>query len=131
MYFSFLVKSSSNIDDIAEYFRSSDGVISDLRKYVGNPTADGWNLSIFDTKYKFNTAILNCGETCQVFPIKNWLDFSEGEQLQLNLNDNTGFLTSFVNTTLVDPNTDGIAEILAKAFSGSLEKDKGLVKTYK
>ena len=130
-YDTVLVKSSSNIDDIAEYFRSSDGVISDLRKYVGNPTADGWNLSIFDTKYKFNTAILNCGETCQVFPIKNWLDFSEGEQLQLNLNDNTGFLTSFVNTTLVDPNTDGIAEILAKAFSGSLEKDKGLVKTYK
>ena len=130
-YDTILVKSSSNIDDIAEYFRSSDGVISDLRKYVGNPTADGWNLSIFDTKYKFNTAILSCGETCQVFPIKNWLDFSEGEQLQLNLNDNTGFLTSFVNTTLVDPNTDGIAEILAKAFSGSLEKDKGLVKTYK
>lgn len=130
-YDTILVKSSSNIDEIAEYFRSSDGVVSDLREYVGNPTADGWNLSIFDTKYKFNTAILNCGETCQVFPIKNWLDFSEGEQLQLNLNDNTGFLTSFVNTTLVDPKTDGIAEVLAKAFSGSLEKDKGLVKTYK
>lgn len=130
-YDTVLVKSSSNIDDIAEYFRSKDGVISDLRKYVGNPTADGWNLSIFDTKYKFNTAILNCGETCQVFPIKNWLDFSEGEQLQLNLNDNTGFLTSFVNTTLVDPKTDGIEEVLAKAFSGSLENDKGLVKTYK
>ena len=130
-YDTVLVKSSSNIDEIAEYFRSEDGVISDLRKYVGNPTASGWNLSLFDTKYKFNTAILNCGDTCQVFPIKNWLDFSEGEQLQVNLNDNTGFLTSFVNTTLVDPKTEGIAEVLAKAFSGSLEKDKGLVKTYK
>ena len=130
-YDTVLVKSSSNIEEIAEYFRSEDGVISDLRKYVGNPTASGWNLSIFDTKYHFNTAILNCGDTCQVFPIKSWLDFSEGEQLQINLNDNTGFLTSFVNTTLVDPKTDGIAEVLAKAFSGSLEKDKGLVKTYK
>ena len=68
---------------------------------------------------------------CQVFPIKNWLDFSEGEQLQLNFTDNTGILTSFVNTTLVDPKTDGIEEVIAKAFSGSLDKDKGLVKVYK
>lgn len=130
-YDTVLVKSSSNIDEIAEYFRSDDGVISDLRKYVGNPTANGWNLSIFDTKYRFTEAILNCGETCQVFPIKNWLDFSEGEQLQLNLSDNTGFLTSFVNTTLIDPKTDGIVEVLAQAFSGSLDKDKELVKIYK
>ena len=130
-YDTLLVKSSSDIKDIAEYFRSEDGVISDLTSYVGKPTAGGWNRKFFDTKYKFDTAILNSGDTCQVFPITNWLDFSEGEQLQLNLNDNTGFLTSFVNTTLVDPKTDGIAEILAKAFSGSLEKDKGLVKTYK
>ena len=130
-YDTLLVKSSSDIKDIAEYFRSEDGVISDLTSYVGKPTAGGWNRKFFDTKYKFDTAFLNSGDTCQVFPITNWLDFSEGEQLQLNLSDNTGFLTSFVNTTLVDPKTDGIAEILAKAFSGSLEKDKGLVKTYK
>lgn len=130
-YDTLLVKSSSDITEIAEYFRSEDGVISDLTSYVGKPTAGGWNRKFFDTKYKFDMAILNSGDTCQVFPITNWLDFSEGEQLQLNLNDNTGFLTSFVNTTLVDPKTDGIAEILAKAFAGSLEKDKGLVKTYK
>lgn len=130
-YDTLLVKSSSDIKDIAEYFRSEDGVISDLTSYVGKPTAGGWNRKFFDTKYKFDTAILNSGDTCQVFPIMNWLDFSEGEQLQLNLSDNTGFLTSFVNTTLVDPKTDDIAEILAKAFSGSLDKDKGLVKTYK
>lgn len=130
-YDTLLVKSSSDITDIAEYFRSEDGVISDLTSYVGKPTAGGWNRKFFDTKYKFDMAILNSGDSCQVFPIMNWLDFSEGEQLQLNLSDNTGFLTSFVNTTLVDPKTDGIAEILAKAFAGSLEKDKGLVKTYK
>lgn len=130
-YDTLLVKSSSDITETADYFRSEDGVISDLTSYVGKPTAGVWNRKFFDTKYKFDMAILNSGDTCQVFPITNWLDFSEGEQLQLNLNDNTGFLTSFVNTTLVDPKTDGIAEILAKAFAGSLEKDKGLVKTYK
>ena len=130
-YDTLLVKSSSDITEIAEYFKSEDGVISDLTSYVGKPTAGGWNRKFFDTKYKFDMAILNSGDSCQVFPIMNWLDFSEGEQLQLNLSDNTGFLTSFVNTTLVDPKTGGIAEILAEAFSGSLEKDKGLVKTYK
>ncbi len=122
---------SSNIKDIAEMFRGENGVISDLTSYVGEPNVGGWNYSFFDTKYKFTHAILNSGETNQVFPIKNWLDFSEGEQLQLNFNDNTGILTSFVNTTLVDPATSGIEEVIAKAFSGSLEKDKGLVKVYK
>ncbi len=130
-YDTLLVKNSSDIMDIAELFRSKDGVISDLRNYVGETDVSGWNFSLFDTKYKFSYAILNNGNTNQVFPIKNWLDFSEGEQLQLNFNDNTGILTSFVNTTLVDPKTDGIEDVIAKAFSGSLDKDKGLVKSYK
>lgn len=126
-----ILVNSSNINDIAELFRGENGVISDLTSYVGEPNVGGWNYSFFDTKYKFNYAILNSGESTQVFPIKNWLDFSEGEQLQLNFNDNTGILTSFVNTTLVDPASEGITEVIAKAFSGSLEKDKGLVKVYK
>ena len=55
-----LVVSTTDIDIANKTFNEeytyeiTDGVISDLRKYVGNPTADGWNLSIFDTKYKFN-----------------------------------------------------------------------------
>ena len=130
-YDTILVNNSSDIMDIAELFRGENGVISDLTSYVGEPNVGGWNISIFDTKYKFTHAILNSGECSQVFGIKNWLDFSEGEQLQLNFNDNTGILTSFVNTTLVDPASEGITEVLAKAFSGSLEKDKGLVKVYK
>lgn len=130
-YDTVLVNNSSDIMEIAELFRSENGVISDLTSYVGEPDVGGWNVSIFDTKYKFTHAILNSGDTNQVFPIKNWLDFSEGEQLQLNFNDNTGILTSFVNTTLVDPASEGITEVIAKAFSGSLEKDKGLVKVYK
>ena len=86
--------------------------------------------SIFDTKYTFEHAILCNGKTSQLFPIKNWKDFSEGEQLQLNLSDNTGFLGSFVNVTLVKPETLNIEEIIAQAFSGDLENTKKLVKKY-
>lgn len=130
-YDTLLVDNVSEINEIAELVRGHDGVISDLTDYVGNPNVVGWNFSLLDTKYKFDYAILNNGKTSQLFSLKNWLDFSEGEQLQVNLNDNTGFLTSFVNTTLVSSKTEGIEEIIAKAFSGELEKDKGLVKIYK
>ena len=130
-YDTLLVDNVLDIREIAELVRGENGVISDLTEYVGKPTASGWNFSFFDTKYKFNYAILNNGQTSQVFSLKNWLDFEEGEQLQLNLNDNTGFLTSFVNTTLVSSKTEGIEEVIARAFSGDLEKDKDLVKIYK
>lgn len=125
-----LVKCNSNIHDIAELFRSSEGVVSDLTSFVGEPNNSGWNFSFFDTRYYFTYAIMNMNGDMQVFPLKNWLDFSEGEQLQINFNDDTGILTSFVNTTLVDPYTEGIEEIIAKAFAGSLEKENGLVKVY-
>lgn len=65
-----------------------------------------------------------------ILDVKEWKDYS-GEQLQINFNDNSGILTSFVNTTLVAPKTEGIEEVIAKTLSGSLEKDKGLVKVYK
>jgi len=125
-----LVNNVSDIYEIAEMFRGKDGVISDLTEYVGQPTANGWNFSIFDTKYRFNTAIINNGKTSQVFPIKKWLDYSEGEQVQIRFNDDTGVLTSFVNTTLVQPATPGIEEVIANAFSGNLNKEKPLVKIY-
>lgn len=130
-YDTLLVNNVSDIKEIAELVKGENGIISDLTEYVGNPNVDGWNFSIFDTKYNFNYAILNNGETSQVFPLKNWLDFKEGEQLQINLNDDTGFLTSFVNTTLVSSETEGMEEIIARAFSGDLEKEKDLVKIYK
>lgn len=130
-YDTVLVKNINDIYDIAEMFRGENGVISDLTSYVGEPVNDRWNISWFDTKYHFDTAILCNGKTTQVLPIKNWLDFSEGEQLQINFNDDTGVLTSFVNTSLIDPATSGIEEVIAKAFSGSLDKNEGLVKIYK
>ena len=129
-YNTVLVKNVSDIYTIAEYFRSPEGIISDLTPYVGEPTASGWNFSLFDTRYHFNQAILNNGKTNQVFNISEWRDYSEGEQLQIHLNDNSGFLTSFVNTTLVSTENPNLAETIAKAFSGSLEEDLGLVKKY-
>lgn len=130
-YDTLLVDNVTDIYEIAEMFRSNDGVISDLTEYVGASNVNEWNFTLFDTRYNFEYAIMNNGKTSQVLPIKNWLDFSEGEQLQLNLKDNTGFLTSFVNTTLVDPATNGIEEVIASAFSGDLVKEKELVKVYK
>lgn len=72
----------------------------------------------------FSHAILSNEDTTQVFPIQNWLDFSEGEALQLNFYDDSGILTSFVTTTLIDPHTGGIEEIIANAFVGNQEKAK-------
>ena len=129
-YDTLLVDNISNIKEIAELVRGENGVISDLTPYVGAPNVSTWNFTLFDTKYKFYYAILNSGKTSQVFPITKWLDFSEGEALQINLKDNTGFLTSFVNTTLVDPKTEGIENIIASAFSGDLEQTQNLVKIY-
>ena len=130
-YDTILVNNVSNINDIAEMFRGPEGVISNLEEYVGSPKVSGWNFSWFDTKYSFKYAILTNECTSQVFPIRNWLDFKEGEQLQINFNDNSGILTSFVNTTLVDPKTEGIEEVIAEAFSGVLSKENELVKVYK
>ena len=130
-YDTLLVDNVSDIKEIAELVRGENGVISDLTEYVGKPTAKGWNFSIFDTKYQFDHAILNNGQTSQLFKISGWLDFTEGEQLQIKFNDGTGILTSFVNTTLVSGKTDGIEEVIANAFSGNLQTNKNLVKVYK
>lgn len=130
MYNTILVDNVSDIKEIAELFRSADGVITDLTPYVGEPNVSGWNFTLIDTKYKFNYAIISNDKTSQLFPIKNWLDFSEGEQLQLNFNDDSGILTSYVNTTLIYTENKDITEVIASAFSGDLEKTKSLVIVY-
>ena len=121
---------NTDINEIAGLFVGKDGVITNLEEYVGVPEVSGWNFSLFDTRYSFSYAILNNEDTSQVFPIVQWLDFSEGEALQLNFQDDTGMLTSFVTTTLVDPATEGMEEILANAFTGNSE-DNEKVKVYK
>lgn len=128
-YDTILVK-TDNIMEIAELFRGAEGVINDLTSYVGQPDVSGWNISLFDTKYHFSYAIFNNDSSTQIFPISKWRDYSEGEQLQLQFSDNTGFLTSFVNTTLVDPQTENIENIIAASFSGQLQENNKLVKKY-
>lgn len=129
-YDTILVNNVSDIKELAEYFRGPEGVITDLTPYVGEPSISLWNQSIIDIQYRFTHAILNNGQTSQVFAIKKWLDFKEGEQLQLNFSDDTGILTSFVNTTLVSPKTEGLESILAASFNGTLENGQKLIKTY-
>lgn len=131
MYDTILVDNVTDIKELAELVRGENGVISDLTPIVGKPNVSGWNFTLFDTKYKFNYAIINNCCTSQLLPIRNWLDFSEGEQLQLNLLDNTGILTSYVNTTLVYSENSDIQETVAKAFSGELEVEKGKTLIYK
>ena len=128
-YDTILVK-TDNIMDIAELFRGAEGVINDLTSYVGQPDVSGWNISLFDTKYHFSYAIFNNDSSTQIFPISKWRDYSEGEQLQLQFSDKTGFLTSFVNTTLVGPQTENIENIIAASFSGQLQENNKLVKKY-
>ena len=89
-----------------------------------------YNKDIFDTNWTFNKSITFNGNKALILPVGFWNDYS-GEQLQLNFNDNSDILSSFVNVTLVSPKTDGIEEVIAKAFSGDLENSKNLVKKYK
>lgn len=131
MYDTLLVDNVTDIKELAKLVCGPNGIISDLTPFVGEPNVSGWNFTIFDTKYSFNYAIINNGETSQLLPIKNWLDFSEGEQLQINFFDDTGILTSYVNTTLVYSKNNNIQETIAKAFSGELENEKGKVLIYK
>lgn len=129
-YNTVLVNNVSDINDIAEMFRGENGVVTDLTSYVGEPTNSGWNYQYFDTKYHFSYAILANGSTTQVLPVNKWLDFAEGEQLQIKFDADSGMLTSFVNTTLVDPKTENIEEVIASAFNGTLNNDRNVTKSY-
>ena len=129
-YDTVLVNNKTDIKELAEMFRGPDGVISDLTPYVGEPDVAFWNKSLWDPNYKFNYAIFSNEASSQVFPIKGWLDFEEGEQLQLTFSDDTGILTSFVNTSLVYTQTEGLEETLAAAFNGTLDQEKNAIKVY-
>lgn len=129
-YNTILVNNKSDINDIAEMFRGENGVVTDLTPYVGEPSNSIWNYEYFDTKYYFSYAILANGSQTQVLPVKQWLDFSEGEQLQIKFDSTSGMLTSFVNTTLVDPKTENIENVIASAFNGTLDSNLSANKTY-
>ncbi len=109
---------TNNILDYAEMFRGKDGVVSNLTSVFGEPEVGGWNLRLFDTKWKFNYAIYNNGQNSQVFDISTWMDYADGEQVQLRFNDGRGILTSYPNTTLVYAEDESKVESIAKSFAG-------------
>ena len=121
---------TSNIEDYAELFRGKDGVISNLTSVFGTPTAGEFNFKLFDTKWKFNYAVYNNGYNSQVFDISTWMDYADGEQVQLKFNDGRGILTSYPNTTLVYAEDESKVDAIAKSFAGE-ELGYGKVYRYK
>lgn len=65
--------------------------------YVFQSFFSGCNRTVFDTKYGFDKALVMGDDAAIILDVKEWKDYS-GEQLQINFNDNSGILTSFVNT---------------------------------
>ena len=62
----------------------------------------GCNQTIIDTNYTFDRAIvvLNDGTKMEI-EIKEWTDYSDGEQLQIKGKDGKTYLVSSFNTILI------------------------------
>lgn len=62
----------------------------------------GCNQTIIDTNYTFDRAIvvLNDGTKMEI-QIKEWTDYSDGEQLQIKGKDGKTYLVSSFNTILI------------------------------
>lgn len=119
---------TNNVKQYAEMFKGENGVISDLTPIFGSPTQGGWNIKIFDTRWNFNYAIYNSGENSQIFKVSKWMDFADGEQVQVYFTDDGGIVSSYVNLSLVYSDSEKKVEAIANAFAG-VEQEKG--KTYK
>lgn len=64
----------------------------------------GCNKQIFDFQYTFDTAIVTINGEAKVYSISSWTDYTDGEQLQLILQDGSVILVSSYNTILVCTN---------------------------
>ncbi len=114
-----LISTTSNlIKDYAEMFKGENGIITNLTSIFGEPKVGGWNIRILDTKWKYNYAIYNNGINTQVFDVSAWMDFADGEQVQLRFSDGKGILTSYPNTTLVYAEDQTKVDAIANAFAG-------------
>lgn len=61
----------------------------------------GFNRSIFDTNYTFDTAVTKWPDgTMKEIKIKSWKDY-EGEQIQIVSTDGNVYLLSMNNTVLI------------------------------
>ena len=109
---------TNDIEKYAELFRGQEGVITNLNSVFGEPTASGWNFNLFDFNWKFNYGIYNNGVNSQIFELKKWMDFADGEQVQLYFSDGSGMVSSYYNVTLVYTTDESKLYILANAFIG-------------
>ena len=123
-----LIFKTNDIEYYAEILRGKDKAIANLTPIFGEPNNSFFNFTILDTKWKFNYAIYNNGLNSQVFDVANWLDFAEGEQVQLAFEDRRGILTSYPNTTLVYAKDESKVDAIAKAFAG---EELGYGKVYR
>lgn len=62
-----------------------------------------YNRQIFDFNYKFDKAICNIGGEYKTIEIQKWNDY-DGEQLQIIAKDDTVYLVSSINCTLIREN---------------------------
>ncbi len=119
---------TANPGKYAEWFRGKDGVVTDLTPMFGMPPS-GWNFKLFDTTWRFNYAIYNSGVNSQIFEISKWMDFADGEQVQIYFPDDAGMVSSYINTSLVYSKDIKKVEAIANAFAG-VKEEKGKVYKY-
>ncbi len=61
------------------------------------------NKQIIDVQYSFNYAIIQLPNGVIVEgKVKSWTDYSDGEQLQITMNDGTTYLCSSYNCVLIN-----------------------------
>ena len=61
----------------------------------------GWNRSLFDTHWQFNTAVIkNLDGTCMTLKVQNWIDFPSSDMIQVET-ANKVYLTHSTNIILI------------------------------
>ena len=89
-----------------------------LAATVSLTTLTGCNMTLFDTEYDFNKAIILGDNTATIVEVKKWNDY-EGEQLQIITKDGLVLITSAYDTKLVyDKESDIKAEDIARSIKG-------------
>ena len=73
-------------------------------------TLTACNKTMLDTNHTFDKAIIQKGDKEIIVDIESWINYKDGEQLQLKLTDGSVILVSSYNTILVCTN-DGKSKV--------------------
>lgn len=61
----------------------------------------GWNKSLFDTHWQFNTAVIkNLDGSCMTLKVQKWIDFPNSDMIQVETADKV-YLTHSANVILI------------------------------